>query len=281
MTDSQDSGRRAEILRGRAERQAYSRPRVPWYAKVWNWFMPGTYRASDERRNATVVIGICVVAAALIGLIAYNLVLRPVAGNAKIVVADGVYATGQESNIIENFESQGFHDVAVEDGLGVVAYGTPEMVAQYRESFGSQYLDEATEVLGAQYEDVGIAAVSHSEGWDTISITTYTNEVDVDLFQFILTKNQDVTNALEEWIAWGTMQNAAPVSVEMLDGTGSRYFKADGISSVADILEETRNSNPKGVDWDSVTESLEKGSGESDATDVPETEGDAGGDGTE
>jgi hypothetical protein len=41
-----------------------------------------------------------------------------------------------------------------------------------------------------------------------------------------------------------------------LDGTGSRYFEVDGISSVADILTETKNSNPKGIDWESVTEDI-------------------------
>ena len=248
--------RRSEILRQRAERRAYNQPRIPWYAKVWNWFLPGTYQGKDARRNRGIVVGAIAMVLALLGVISYNIHQRMVSEHVRIVVADGVFASGQEANIIEDFESQGFRDTEYEEGLGVVAYGTEEMVSQYCESFGDQYLDEATERLSGTHDGIGIVSFLHSEGWDVISISTYTDTPDVDLFQYMLTTEANITNALDEWIAWGVMQNGKPIKVEFLDGTGSRYFEVDGISSVADILTETKNSNPKGIDWESVTEDI-------------------------
>lgn len=218
--------------------------------------MPGTYRREDEKRNRGIVVGTAVLVVVLLAVIVYNLFFTPSAYNTRIVVADGVFATGQEANIIGDFESQGFQRAAYEEGLGVVAYGTQDMVEQYRESFGSQHLDAATDVLTASHDDIGIASVNHSEGWDEILVATFTNEVDIDLFQFILTNDSNVANALDEWIAWGTMMNGNPVKVSMLDATGSRYFEADGISSVADILAKAKESNPEGIDWDEVSEGI-------------------------
>lgn len=208
-----------------------------------------------------IVIAIILLALGLLGVTAYNR-LWP-RGGTRTVVADGVFASGQEVNVIDDFESQGFWDVSYEEGLGVVAYGTEDMSSQYREAFGKKYLDKATETLSGTHDDVGIAAVNHTEKWDTISVTTYTNEVDIDLFQFMLTHDADLSNALEEWIAWGVIQNGDSIKVDFLDGTGSRYFEVDGISSVADILTETKNSNPSGIDWDAVTEEIAKNGNES------------------
>lgn len=267
--------RRSEILRKRAERRAYNQPRIPWYAKVWNWFLPGTYDGSDAGRVRGIVAGVIVVAVLLIGFTAYNLFQARVLRNEAIVVADGVFASGQEQNIIEDFESQGFHDVAYEEGLGVVAHGTADMVEQYRESFGSQYLDEATETLSGAHDGIGIVSFIHSEDWGTISITTYTNDVDVDLFQYMLTSEPDVTNALDEWIAWGVMRNGKAIRVEFLDGTGSRYFEVEGISSVADIVTRTKESNPEGIDWDSVTEDISSNAQEASAGADSSQEGEA------
>ena len=274
--ETSDTSRRSDILKDRAKRRSYNQPHIPWYAKVWNWFLPGTYRQEDRRRNRNIVISVICFMTAMILIIVYNVFLSPMANRTKIIVADGVFASGQEQNIINDFESQGFRDAAYEDGLGVVAYGTDDMVAQYRESFGKQYLDEATEILTQPHDGIGVITVVHSEGWDTISVSTYTEEVDIDLFQYIFTNDQDFTNALEEWIAWGTMQNGKPVTISMLDATGSRYFEADGISSVADILTEVKNSNPEGIDWDEVTENIsqqgsEDGTSASEATDEPAT----------
>lgn len=264
--ETQDASRRSKIIRGRLERRAYNRPHVPWHARVWNWFMPGTYRREDEKRNRGIVVGTAVLVLVLLAVIAYNLFLAPSAYNTRIVVADGVFATGQEGNIIGDFESQGFQRASYEEGLGVVAYGTQEMVNQYRESFGSQHLDAATDVLAATHDDVGIASVNHSEGWDEILIATFTDEVDVDLFQFVLTSDANVANALDEWIAWGTMMNGNPVRVSMLDATGSRYFEADGISSVADILAKAKESNPEGIDWNEVTEGISQAASDQEGT---------------
>lgn len=261
--ETHDTSRRSDILRERAERRSRNQPHVPWYAKVWNWFLPGTYRQADGRRNRNIVVGVICFVVALVLVIAYNVLIAPMANRVKIVVADGVFASGQEQNIIDDFESQGFWDVAYEDGLGVVAHGTEDMVSQYRESFGSQHLDEATETLTKAHDEIGVITAVHSEGWDVISVSTYTDEVDNDLLQYIFTNDQDFTNALEEWIAWGTMQNGEPVTIRMLDATGTRYFEADGVSSVADILTEAKNSNPEGIDWDEVTESIsQQGSSE-------------------
>lgn len=248
--------RRSEILKERAERRAYNQPRIPWYAKTWNWFLPGTYSQENATKHLGIILGIILLVLFLIGIILYNFFIGPHAGNSKIIVADGVFASGQETNVIEDFESQGFHDVSYENGLGVVAYGTNDMAAQYREAFGEKYLDKATETLKGTHNEIGIVTFSHSEDWKTITISTYTNDVDVDLFQFMLTSDPDVSNALEEWIAWGVIQNADSIKVDFLDGAGSRYFEIDGISSVADILTETRNSHPEGIDWDSVSKEI-------------------------
>lgn len=217
-----------------------------------------------------IVLGVILIAIASIAVTTYNLVIRPNAGNSKVVVADGAFASGQEQNVIDDFESQGFHDVTNEDGLGIIAYGTEEMANQYKETFGRKYLDQATETLSGTHDDIGIVSFNHSEQWDLISISTYTNEADVDLFQFMLTEDQDVSNALDEWIAWGVITNGGPINVSFMDGTGSRYFEIDNISSVADILKETKSRNPAGVDWDAVTEDLANAGKESAQEGSPE-----------
>lgn len=272
-----EEARRSEVLRGRAERRSYNKPRVPWYARVWNWFLPGTYKSEDRGRNRAVVVGTVALVVALLAFIIYNLAGAPLSSRHRLVVADGVFATGQDVNIMEDLTSQGFSDASLEEGLGVVAYGTEEMVSQYRESFGSQHLDEATEILTRNHDDIGMVIAGHSESWDVISVTTFTDEVDLDLFQFIFTENPEVTNALEEWIAWGVMNNGDAITVRMLDGTGSRYFEADGISSVSDIIEAAKDSNPEGIDWNAVTESInENGKSQQDdgetAEDTPADE---------
>lgn len=257
-----DQRRRSKILQKRAERRAYNQPRIPWYARVWNWFLPGTYSQENARTHLGIVLGIIFVILALLGVIAWNL-FGPSSFTTRVVVADGVFASGQEANVIEDFESQGFQEVAYESGLGVVAYGTDEMARQYREAFGSKYVDDATETLKGTHDAIGIVAFNHSEQWDVISVSTYTNEVDVELFQFMLTTDADITNALEEWIAWGVIQNGNSIKVDFLDATGSRYFEVDGISSVADIMTETRDSNPAGIDWDAVSEEIVQAGSES------------------
>ena len=161
--------------------------------------------------------------------------------------------------------------VAAETGVMVVALGTYDMVSEYRQSFSDLRLAGATETLSEgteKLDKLGIAAASHSDAWDSIELTTYMDTADVDLFQYVLTNDPDVEDALDMWIAWGVMQNGEGVTFSFVDATGTRYFESNGISSVADVIVAAREKGVEGIDWDEVANTVGSASSDGSSTDA-------------
>lgn len=279
-TSGEDRKRRERILRERAERRDLQRPRLPWHARVWAWFSPsgidrdvdGTRDRSHDRRNVLVIAGVSVLVLALVAAIALNM-WRFLGGRMgeRLVVADSVYAAGQEENVISDLSSQGFADAHEEPGLGVVALGTPEMVDAYKASFSERHVEAATRAIeegSEQLDELGIASADHSDSWDSIELTTYMDTADVDLFQYVLTNDPDMEEAFDAWIAWGVMENGGAVSFSFADASGTRYFETDGISSVADVLSSAREKGVEGIDWNEVAETIGSADADGDATEA-------------
>lgn len=271
---------REKILRERAERRDMQRPRLPWHARVWAWFSPssiardadGNRDRSADGRHVLVIFGVVLLVLALVALTAFN-VWRALGGGMgeRLVIADAIYAAGQEANVIDDLSSQGFSDAHEEKGLGIVALGTYDMVSEYRQSFSDLRLAGATETLSEgteKLDKLGIAAASHSDAWDSIELTTYMDTADVDLFQYVLTNDPDVEDALDMWIAWGVMQNGEGVTFSFVDATGTRYFESNGISSVADVIVAAREKGVEGIDWDEVANTVGSASSDGSSTDA-------------
>ena len=272
--------RREEILRERAERRDMQKPRLPWHARVWAWFSPnGIVRDADgnrdrsaDRRHMLVIVGVLALILSLVALVAFN-VWNALGGGMRerLVIADAIYAAGQEANVINDLSSQGFANAHEEPELGVVALGTRDMVDKYRGSFYDLRVTDATNTLSENAEKLdklGIAATDHSDTWDSIELTTYMDTADVDLFQYVLTNDPEIEEALDMWIAWGVMENGEGVTFSFVDASGTRYFEANRISSVADVIVAAREKGVEGIDWDEVAKTMGSENADGNTTDA-------------
>lgn len=250
-----DGDRRRAILRGRAERRDLQRPTIPWHARAWSWFFPGSESdRSHDGLHLVVILAVVALVAALCSTIAWNLASgRP---SSRIVVSDALYASGQEGNVIEDLSAQGFRNAEAVEGLGVAAWGTPGMVDEYRRSWDDGQVDAAGEVLADPPYETGVASVGRSDDWSTITVSTYTDVADVDVVRYVLTIDEGFSSALDTWIGWAVMMTGDAITVDLMDATGARYFSVPGVSRVADIVTGMQEQNPEGVDWESLVDGM-------------------------
>ena len=214
------------------------------FAKLYDKMFPpkdGIYTLERNKKSHRIMISIIAVLVIIIGICIFLL-----SSNAKEVDENTLnlpkiyFTTGQKDNAIKALEEQGFTDITYDEENGITAHGTHEMVQSYKNSYKEKFLNKALETINKDWSatELGISSIEVSDDCSTVTIYTFTNEVNSQIFNTFL-DDDDLYEALRYVTIWNDMNNTKQdvhyVFKYVMDN--EQYYETDA-KTVDDIVSQ-------------------------------------------
>lgn len=257
-------------------RNKSKQPKKPLLVRFYNALKPGDYTPKQDLLHVLIIFGIC---AALCGAmfyawrtwsdnLSYNL-------SAELIIPAAAYTSGQESNIVENLEENGFQNIYVDEDGNYHAYGNPTRVQNYKNSYYERTVKVVSDYLNDDYGSYGIANIYVSSDWSQMIIDTIYDEIDSSVITYMFT-NDDLLLAIRTYAVWYQLNSGGDMMEFIIRAADGTILIDEEISSAEEIISATQNSDEDtsddGEDTDDTADSTAAGEETSESSDT-NTEG--------
>ena len=249
--------RKAEKIRLRDEKQRRklkekeerrNQPKKPLLVRFYNALKPGDYTPRQDLLHVLLILGIC---AALCGAIfyawrawsdnvAYNL-------SAELFIPAAAYTSGQESNIVENLEQNGFQNIYVDEDGNYHAFGNPDRVQNYKNSYYERTVKIVSDYLDDDYGSYGIANIYVSSDWSKMIIDTIYDEIDSSVITYMFT-NADLLLAIRTYAVWYQLNSGGDMMEFIIRAADGTTLIDEEISSAEEIISAMQNTDDSSDD---------------------------------
>lgn len=237
----------------RAEKEAaktLSREEVykkPPLARLYDRFNPGDYTMRQDLRHTIFLFAFIVIVLALVMVIwiggsnkyAYE-------RSATLTIPATSFVRGQEDTIYKMLDGYGFKDMQENETGDIVAFGTPDMVQAYQDSYKEKNVANAEKKMREDMTDKGIESISVSDDYKVLTVKTYRDTAQSSASLSQIVQDDDVNDIIQTLYTFCRMRNNGEemttrfVNVfDVSDNTeGTEYFtstRPNGYQMVADI----------------------------------------------
>lgn len=225
-----------------------------WLNRVYDEIFPPKpnheYTEDQDYHHATIVFVIvfALVVAAVVSIwvvVANHMSYR----SDHIFIPASTFTTDQVKSIGNDLDGQGFVDVSYESGLGIRAYGTPTMCDEWRSSFYEKNVSDAIAKIDGSLVSYGIIWMQPSDGYDTLTIQTVTNDPSVEVIGYMTVTNETVKEIIDGVAAWcAVLHDGQKLHISFVNQDGNEYLSEDvsNASMIVFMLEDDDRASSNG-----------------------------------
>lgn len=250
---SKDSSKqeRQVSTKGLTREDVYKKPPL---AQLYDKMNPGDYTIRQDFYHSLFIFAfIFLIFACLIvmGLANYF----KVTGNHEdqLIIPDSSFVSGQESTVTDILLGYGFTDISYNDNGDIVAWGSADMVQQYKDSFYDKRVKPAREKMRADMTSNSIESIKTSDDYRTLTICTYRDMTYSSSAFSRMVEQEDVAIIIETMYEWCGIRNDGEkmttrfVNVmNLTDGTdGTQYWETQAATPAQMVAQLEREEKAK------------------------------------
>ena len=208
---SKKKSSKGKIKKEMRKQEEIKKQRSP-FAKFYDKMFPpkdGVYTLENNKKHHRIMLSIVAVIVIIIGICVFLLSSNAKEIDENTLTLPKIYFTsGQNENAIKALEEQGFTNITYDEEQGITAHGSKEMVQTYKNSYKEKFLDKALETASKDWSEteLGISSIEVSDDCSEVTIYTFTNEVNSQIFNTFL-DDDELYDALRYIAIWNGMNN--------------------------------------------------------------------------
>lgn len=250
--DSKESTKTKKVsTKGLSREDVYKKPPL---AQLYDKLNPGDYTIRQDFYHSLFIfafIAIIIICISVMGISTH--IKESNMRSSHVTIPATAFVSGQESNITDQLSGSGFVDVGFDENGNIIAYGTPNMTQQYKDSFYEKHIKPLSSILTGDLTQYGIESIEVSDDGKTMTIRTYRDLTVTSVELGSTVESKDISKLISEYSTWcGVRNNGEPMKVnfvnimDLTDGTnGTQYWSSTrptGAQMVADLEEEEKKA---------------------------------------
>lgn len=246
----------------------------PILAQLYDKMNPGDYTIRQDFYHSLFIFSFLVIVVAC--LVTMNLASgfrHDYDRSAKLIIPSTTFVASQESTVRNTLSDYGFVDMELDENGNLVAYGNPDIVQQYKDSFYEKNVADLdkkiTSETGIGYDSV--ESIEVTDDYKTMTIKTYRNVTENEAALQLFLSNDDIKKAIQSYSDWCLMRNegGTPLTIKFVnvldttDGSGgTQYYETSEPTASKILAEYEKNAadeqeNDEQQDRDSSTSNSE------------------------
>ena len=239
--------------------------RKPFLARFYDKLKPGEYTKKQDFRHVLVIFSVILVLCGVGGTAFYiwsNNEAYKV--SAELVIPSAAYTTGQESNVVDTLESNGFTNIYEDEDGNFHAFGTPTRVQNYKNAYYQRTMKTVEEDLSNDYSSFGVALVSINSDWSTLTIDTIYDEMEASTITYIF-QSTDLNNLVRVFAVWRQINSGGEKMELVIRAADGTILIDEEINSADEIVSRMQAEETEETDDETETETDSDIDGDSDS----------------
>lgn len=212
----------------------------PFLARFYDKLMPGDYTKKQDLRHSIAVFAFLL---ALVG-VAFSAFWIWSSNNAysvssELVIPKAAYTSGQEQNVEDMLEGNGFKNIYADEDGNFHAFGTPDRVQNYKNDYYQRTVKTTSEDITRDYSDFGVVNVYVEPDWSKMTIDTIYDELDAATATYVF-RNGTLDNLVRVYAVWrqiNTGGDKMELVIRAADGTALIDEDVDSADAVVSRLQ--------------------------------------------
>ena len=238
---------RKEELEARIEAKEAQMVKKPSFVRLYDKLFPGEYTRKQDLKHMIGVFIVILIVMAAIAFTFYNITEREKqAVSTKILIPATSFVDGQEKNVVGMLEGYGFRNIDVDENGNIIAYGTPQMVEDYKNSYKEDILEPVKKTMLEDLSAYGILAISVTDDGKTLTIKTMDDFAATDSIMMRAVVGNDKVNRIiyvcSNWCQLRNDGERMTVNMELAGSTDPYYTSTplNGDAMIAEIEAKER-----------------------------------------
>lgn len=237
--------------KGLTREDVYKKPPL---AVLYDKMNPGDYTIRQDFYHSLFIFAfIFIIFACIITMSITNIVRDSSLHESKLTIPASSFVSGQEGTVFALLDGYGFIDISYDEDGDIVAWGTSDMVQEYKDSFYEKNVKAITDKIEGDFTESGIESIQISDDYKTLTINTYRDMTYTSSAFSKMVESKDVSNIIDKLYEWCGMRNDGEAMttrfvnvMDMTDGsTGTQYWQSNAHNAsqmVAELEKEEKAS---------------------------------------